>query len=253
MIEKIKYLTNKKSFHVAVVIVIIALILCGLGVVVLKYNVEGETNMPFVLSKIAIISSSEGINKDATDSKWKFDLNQSNDIYIYIDKNSSYGKTMAIKSINVDNINIESDKKENVKLYKPDAQSEKTIFKYSDEDIVENLEYLGDIESNLKNLKVSNQGGVIAFRCSNNNVIEYKSDEEEIKHNELLKKAGITNEQLKIGLSFDLTLVLEDGKEFKTNISLDLPNGDVVGEGTTSTEITDLTNFIFKRVKNVIV
>lgn len=250
MIEKLKYLTTKKSFHIAVIIIIIAVILCGLGVVVLKYNVEGETNMPFVLNKIAIISSSEGISKESTDTKWNFNLNQSNDIYIYIDKNPNYSKTMAIKSVHIDNINIESANKDNVKLYKPDSESEKTIFKYNDADIVESLEYLGDLESNLKGLKISNQGGVIAFRCSNDNITEYKSDDEEIKHNELLKKTNITNEQLKIGLTFDLTIALEDGKEFKTNISLNLPNGNVVEEGTTSTEITDLTKYIFKRVKN---
>ena len=57
MKEKIKYLINKKSFHICMVIVIVAVILFGLGLIILKYNVEGETNMPFKLGKVRIVSS----------------------------------------------------------------------------------------------------------------------------------------------------------------------------------------------------
>ncbi len=49
---------------------------------------------------------------------------------------------------------------------------------------------------------------------------------------------------------FDLVIKSEEGKEYKTTINLDLPIDDVVEQGTTSTEITNLDNFIFKRVKN---
>ena len=87
MKEKLKELTNNKFFHIIVLVVIVMILLFIVGIVVLKYNVEGETNMPFHLSKISIISSSEGKDKESTDSKWAFDLYQSNDIYIYIDKN----------------------------------------------------------------------------------------------------------------------------------------------------------------------
>ena len=37
------------------VIVIVAVILFGLGLIILKYNVEGETNMPFKLGKVRIV------------------------------------------------------------------------------------------------------------------------------------------------------------------------------------------------------
>ena len=250
MIDKLKDLTKTKSFHICMIMVIIVAILFIVGMLVLRYNVEGETNMPFELSKIAIISSQEGIDDGQTDTRWSFNVHQANDIYLYIDKNENYDKTEVIQSVNIDNIQVEADNTENIKLYKPDAQEEKVIFKYKDEDIVENIEYTGDIESDLKNLKISNQGGIVAFRCSNNDVANYKSNDEEINHNELLKKCNITNEDLQIKLSFHLTIKLESGKEYQAEIKLELPTGNVVENGNASTEITDLDNIIFKRIHN---
>ena len=250
MIDKLKDLTKTKSFHICMIMVIIVVILFVVGLLVLRYNVEGETNMPFNLSKIAIISTQEGIDDGQTNTRWSFDVHQSNDIYLYIDKNDAYDKTEIIKSVRVDNFQIEAKNKDNVKLYKPDATEENVIFQYNDEDMIQSLEYTGDVESDLKNLKISNQGGIIAFRCSNNNVTKYQSDEEEINHSELLKKAGITEEELKINLTFNLTITLESGKEYQAEIKTELPTGNVVEEGNTSIEITDLKDVVFKRTHN---
>ncbi len=251
MIRRLRNLTSKKYFHIVMIIVIIAIILFILGIIVLKYNVEGETNMPFELTKVSIISSSEGNDKEIADVKWAFDVYQSNDVFLYIDKNDRYGKTEAIKSIEINNIQIEAKQKDNIVIYKPDEQEEKLIFKNKEENIIQSIEYIGDVESNLKQLKISNQGGLIAFRCSNNNLAEYISNDEEIvSHNELLKKAGITQEDLQTKMMFDIIIKLEDGKEYKSTINLDFPVGNVIEEGTTSTEITDLKEFIFKRMNN---
>lgn len=250
MLNKIRGITSKKYFHISMLIIMLAVILFIVGIIILRYSVEGETNMPFELSKISIISSAEGIDKEAVDTKWAFDIYQSNDIFLYIDKNDNYGKTEIIKSVTLNNIQIESNKKDNIKIYKPDSEQEKLIFKNSESNIVDSLEYTGDMESDLKNMKISNQGGIIAFRCSLDNLAEYKSDDEEINYQELLKKAGLTNEELKTELTFDLNLNLQSGKEYKTTINLELPIGNVVDEGTTSQEITDLSKFIFKRIKN---
>lgn len=250
MIRRLRDITSKKYFHIVMLIVIFTVILFGLGIIVLKYNVEGETNMPFELSKIVIISSSEGIDKDATNTRWAFDVFQSNDVYLYINKNDEYDKTEAIKSIIINNIKLEGKNKENIKIYKPDEQDEKLIFKNKEENIVESIEYTGSMESSLKQLAISNQGGLLAFRCSNDNLAEYTSNEEEINHSELLKKVEITQEDLEIKITFDLIIKIEEGKEYKTTINLDFPVGNVIEEETTSTEITDLNNFIFKRVNN---
>ena len=148
----------------------------------------------------------------------------------------------------IDNFTIEAQNTDNIKIYKPDAQEENVIFKYKEENIVQDLVYTTDTQANLKNLKISNQGGVIAFRCSNNNIAKYKSDEEEINHNELLKKANIKNEDIEIKITFNLTIILEDGKKYAATISTKLPSGDVVENGNTSEEITDLKDVVFKRI-----
>ena len=179
------------------IIVIIAIILFTLGIIVLRYSVEGETNMPFNLSKITIISSSEGIDKDSGENKWAFDVNQNNDIYMYIEKNKQYTKEEAIKSINITNINVEKQKqKGNIIFYKPDQLSENTIFQNKDENRIDKIEYIGDMESNVQNLKISNQGGIVAFRYANDKIAEYISNDEEINHSNLLKKANLTQEDL---------------------------------------------------------
>ena len=112
MLDKLKHLTKTKSFHICMIIVIIVVILFIVGVLVLRYNVEGETNMPFELSKIAIISSQEGIDDGQTDTRWSYDIHQANDIYLYIDKNDNYGKTEVIKSIYIDNVHIDAENTE---------------------------------------------------------------------------------------------------------------------------------------------
>lgn len=250
MLEKLKYLTSKKSFHIVMIIVILSVILFTVGILVLRYNVEGETNMPFELTKITVISSSGGVSKEAVDTRWKFDLYQSNDIYLYIDKNNNYSDSDAISSILINNINVEGENKEKIKIYKPDIEEEKQIFNNKEDNIVEQIEYTGSMESNLKSLEISNQGGVMAFRCSYDNLAEYSSNDEVIDHQQLLLKAGITSQQLSAKLSFDFIIKTESGKEYSTNISLNIPIDNVVEKGTTSKEITDLDQFIFKRIKN---
>lgn len=248
MREKIKELTQSKIFHICMIIVIITIIVFIAGMLVLRYNVTGEVNMPFTLKKIAIISSQEGIDDGQTDTKWSFDIYQANDLYLYIEKNNNYKKTELISEVKIDNFTIEAQNTDNIKIYKPDAQEENVIFKYKEENIVQDLVYTTDTQANLKNFKISNQGGVIAFRCSNNNIAKYKSDEEEINHNELLKKANIKNEDIEIKITFNLTIILEDGKKYEATISTKLPSGDVVENGNTSEEITDLKDVVFKRI-----
>lgn len=247
---KIRNLVNKKYFHLCMTILIIVVILFVAGILVLKYSVEGETNMPFNLSKISVISSSEGLDKETGESKWAFDIYQSNDIYLYFDKNENYKETQAIKNIIIDNFQVTGTKKENIKIYRPEAEEENVIFKYRNENITDRLEYIGELVNDIKTMQIANQGGIIAFRCSIDNLAEYKSDEYEINHMELLKKANISNDELKFNLQFDLTINLENGREFKTTVNLDLPIDDVVNNGITSKEFTDMSDFVFKRIKN---
>ena len=251
MLDKIKRFTKTKMFHLCMVIVIIAVILFAVGIIALRYAVEGETNMPFELSKITVISSSEGKDKVVEASKWAFDINQNNDIYLYIEKNDNSNKQEIIKEIEINNINVEKNtEKGEIKIYKPTSAEEATIFSNKEENEIQSIIYTGDLQSDLKQQKVSNQGGIIAFRYGLNNVSEYLSQEEEINHSELLKKSNVTEEDLKAKLIFDIIIRLESGKEYKASISLDVPVEGIVEKGTTSIEKTDLSDVVFKRIKN---
>ena len=54
----------------------------------LKYNIEGETNMPFILTDIIVVSSGEGVTKEENpeNSKWNLKIMQYNDVYLQFSK-----------------------------------------------------------------------------------------------------------------------------------------------------------------------
>ena len=107
------------------------------------------------------------------------------------------------------------------------------------------------MEINLQNSKLSNQGGIIAFRCSNQDLGNYKSNKsKEIIYSKLLKKLKINNEDLKSEISFDITIELNSGKSFKGTFNIELPIDDIVNEGQTAVEIIDFKETVFKRVEN---
>lgn len=251
MRDKIKEITNLKQFHVCMIGTIIFIILFITGLMALKYSVEGETNLPFDLTKISIISNVEGIdNTEDTQNKWNLKVNQNNDIYLYIKKNDNYKETEIIDSIKLDNFKIaESPKVGQLKLYKPDNNVETNIFSNKDENEVDSIEYEGSLEASIKDLKIANQGGLVIFRYANCNIGDYISnDDEEIKHSELLKKLSVNNDDLKFKISFDMYINLNSKKSYKTNVKLELPVKDVVDNGVQNEEITDFDDVIFKRV-----
>lgn len=244
---------NKKSFHIGIILFIIFIILITSGFIILRYQVEGETNMPFIISKISIISSSEGIDREEQieGNRWNFDVSQNNDIYIYVEKNKQYTKQEAIEEILINNIKMtKKSEKGELKVYKPDVQNENIIFSNKEENSVESLTYGVQKDADMKNLKITNQGGIIAFRFSNNKVAQYVSNDEEIKHDDLLNKCNLTQEELSIGIEFDFIIKLNSQKEYKSTISLELPLEGVIEKGTVSKEFTDTQKYIFKRIKN---
>lgn len=251
MMIKMREIINHKAFHLAIFIVIITVILFFLGITILKYNVEGETNMPFELTKISVVSQVEGDDIEASDTRWAFNVSLNNDIYIYIDKNANYDKQELIKSVKIDSINVE--KQPNLgktNFYHTDLNEENVIFKNTEENKAETFEYKALEETDLKNMQISNQGGILVFRYNISDIAQYKSNDEVINHTELLKNANIMQEDLNSKIKFNLTIVLESGKEFQTTITLDLPINTVVEDGVASKEYTDMSKFVFKRIQN---
>ena len=198
---------SKKIFHIIIITIIIFVILCIAGIFVLRYQVEGESNMPFDIKKISLIESVEGIETEGKTEKWNFNVNQNNDIYVYIEKNDQYNKTEIIESVKIDNIKINKENNTGkVKIYKP-VIDEKRMFINEVENEVNEIIYNGDLESNVKEQKISNQGGKVAFRYAINNVSQYISENDsEIDHSKLLKLTNIKPEELQTKISFDITI-----------------------------------------------
>ena len=160
----------RKIINFFTAVFILALIITIICLIMLKYEVEGENNMPFELSQMVTVSTAEGINAEG-DSTWNLNLVQNNDIYLHISKNKNYRETEIIKNIKIDNFKINSiPQKGTISIYRPSKDENKT-YEYSDEYIVEKeLVYAGNENTNMKELLVSNQGGVVTFRISNQNL-----------------------------------------------------------------------------------
>ena len=242
---------KQKAFHVAIIIIIISVILCVGGMLILKYEVEGESNMPFKITKISIIESVEGLENESAGEKWSFRVNENNDIYIYIEKNFSYGKTEIIDSVEVKNIKANRQKElGELKFYKP-VMDEKKMFVNQTENEITDIIYTGELESNIKEQKISNQGGIVAFRYGINNISKYVSENDElINHSQLIKLTNITQEDLQTQLTFDIIINLKSGKKYQAPISVDIPTDEIIEKGTVGIDITDLKNIIFKRIEN---
>lgn len=242
---------NKKIFHIIAIILIIFVILCATGIMILRYQVEGESNMPFKISKISIVESVEGMANEGATEKWNLNVNQNNDIYIYIEKNSNYGKTEIIQEVEINNIIINKEKeKGEIKLYKP-VIDEKRMFINTMENEISNIVYTGELESNIKEQKISNQGGIVTFRYAINDISQYISDtDEQIDHSQLLKLTNITEEDLKTSITFNIIIKLTSGKKYQATVNLDIPTNEIIETGKSGTEISELDNIIFKRIEN---
>ena len=232
---------------IAISIIIIILII--VMTIMIRYEVEGDKNMPFNLSKIMIVSTAEGIENEGKE-KWNFNICQNNDLYFYIDKNENYyGSSTYIEKVRIENIQILKEPQVGeVKVYMPNS-TEGRLYSYEDIYIIEDkLEYRGAAKSNSQTLEIGNQGGNILIRFSNTNLGKYSSnkDTEIIHDGTLLKKLDLTQEELNFTVSFDF--IIEVGKhEYKANIQLDLPYGNILENGTESIEKVDMDKIIFKR------
>ena len=246
---KISELKGKKIVHICVILGIIVLILIIAGIIMLRYQVEGETNLPFELSKMIVVSTAESNEIEAVaDTKWNFSVNQYNDIYLEIQKNDEYTKNINIKNITFENFVIEKNSgAENIKLYR--ANSEGKDVEDEAHLVGSSLTYKGEKETNLDELKISNQGSIILLRSVNQNVCEVRSNDEEIIHDgTLLAKGNANSEDLNYKLSFDVVIETSRDIKYKGNISIELPTGDVQTQGKTQLEKTDFSDVIFKRM-----
>lgn len=271
----------KDKIKMSIATGVLSIIVMIVFMIVIQYQVEGEKNMPYSLSKIAIISTAEGVQRTkkvssienledsnntedkeeiegaeeptepTAPAKWDLTINQNNDIYFFIDKNEDVAKNELIESVTIQNVVVTKKPiKGEIKTYMP-SSTEGRIFSCDDSYLVEEkLEYKGGANSNSKTLEIGNQGGSAVIRFCNTNIGDFVSDEDiEIKHDgTLISKVNATEEELKGQIDFDLVIQINKIK-YKADITIDIPCKGLVEGGTTTTEITDMSNIIFKRIK----
>ena len=121
----------------------------------------------------------------------------------------------------------------------------------NNENETEEIVYTGEMESNIKQQKISNQGGIIAFRYAINNLSNYISNEnEEVDYGKLLQLTNIKEENIKTTISFDFIITLTTNRKYQTNIQIDIPAKEVIEKGVAGIELTEFNNLIFKRIEN---
>ena len=254
----------KQKLKFYFILFVIVIVLAFALFTVMKYQVEGEKEVPFKLGKIIVISSAATTevteeNTEQIDSTeqseeenylWKEKVVQTNDVYIYLDKNKEFKEEQSIKKVKIENIKIlENVKVGKIQVYMPNSL-EDGLYKYTNEFIVNSsLTYIGASTDNKKALEICNQGGCVCISFANMGLGEYKSnDDVEITQDaSILEKMNIANEDLKFKVSFDLIIEVND-KSYITNLVLELPIDEVVGQKETHKEITDFSNVIFKRL-----
>jgi len=159
----------KSVIQFVIVTILLTLIITIVCLLMLKYAVEGENNMPFEISQLIVVSTAEGIDIEGKENTWNFDVVQNNDMYLTISKNKNYKETEIIKNIKINNIKIEDGPKEGkISIYRP-SEEESKVYEYKEEYIIKDeVTYKGAETANAKALEIANQGGIILLRFCNN-------------------------------------------------------------------------------------
>lgn len=237
-----------KMIHLSIISTIIIIVITIACIIMLKYQVEGEKNLPFKLSKLMVVSNVEGKQEDNKESIWYAWINQNNDVYINIEKNPEYKKNETIKKITLENFNyISKPRLGNINLYRP---SENVLFEEKEQYLVKDkIEYNGAKEGNVNKLEIGNQGGIILFRAANEKVADYKSNAQEVTFTgRIFKDSAMKKEDLQYSISFDIIIETGSKVKYKANMTLDFPVGDLFNNDNASIEKTDFSDIIFKRI-----
>ncbi len=112
------------------------------------------------------------------------------------------------------------------------------------------ITYQGGVIDDMKSLEIANNGGILGFRFSLNDLGKYISNENEeiIYDGNLLKNLGISLEQIQFNVSFDIIITTSDNISYKGNVGIDMPIDSIIEEGSSHKEITNFDDVVFKRV-----
>ena len=243
--------SKKKIVYISIGIFIAIIVVTLIAIQLLKYQVEGEKNLPFEITDMLIVSTGDGIGNEDVENRWNLVVLQNNDIYIEIKEKTDENRKEHLKSVTLQNFNISNGpQKGEPKIYHP-VNDKDLIYLYKDENLVQDkIEYNVASKNNIKKLELGPDGGILSFSSCSTNVAYYISNEDtEMKYDAtLLNKVGISEEQLKYQINFDIIVEMESNKKYKATITLDLPLSNLLSEGTVQDEKTDFSNIIFKRL-----
>ena len=184
--------------------------------IMVKYDVEGEKTLPFSIKEILLVSTVDGDIIEDSENIWNIGVTQVNDVYIYINKTNKEETT--IKSVTLNNFIInQKPTKGNLKLLRPTGDLP-NLYSLSQQDYLsEGITYLGGIIDDMKSLEIGNNGGILGFRISINDLGSYISNEGEeiIYDGRLLSNLKINEEELKFNISFDITIETSDNIKYK--------------------------------------
>ena len=97
-------------------------------------------------------------------------------------------------------------------------------------------------------MQISSKGGSIVFRVANFNLGKLQSNADEIIYDgRLLKEKEVSLDELKFTLKFDIVLDTSNSIEYRGTFEVELPCGNIIEEGTSKIDKTDLSDVIFKR------
>lgn len=239
-----KSLVKRCLFIVALAIIFLVVVL-----IMARYEEEGEKEIPFYISKILLVSSVDGEAKENETNIWDIEVSQVNDIYVYL--NRTQDKEETIKSISFTNFKNNLNPESTFKVYRPTGDLDK-LYLYSEEDYRETtIEFFGTIKDDMKNLEIANIGGMCGFRIANENIGEFISNEEnqEVSYDgKLLEKIGVTEQDIKLQISFDIIIEVDSGIKYKGTIVVDMPGENLIQDGKSTIEINNFDNVIFKRI-----
>ena len=222
---------SKKLFKRSLIIISLIVFVFIICLIMLKYEVEGENieSLPFKISEMKIASKVDLNTNEDSENIWNITPIQINDVYLKIETN--------------DNKKIERVTIKDIIIDKPEGIISKiTTLKDHNMENMDTIEYIGKNVTNIENLSISEKGGTIGFSYVIEKLGNYISNENEIKYNmELLEKLGITREEIKSKLTFNVIVEVESTK-YATTIDVELPTKD------SQIEDVNLTGIIFKRI-----
>lgn len=240
---------RKNLFKRCLFLAIIAIIFMIVISIVIKYDVEGEKVLPFSIEKILLVSTVNGKVADDPNNIWNIGVTQVNDIYMYINK--TMDDEQSIKEIKFENFVVtKKPQKGEIKLLRPTGELS-NLYTYSEQNYLnDSITYTGAAIDDLKSLEIGNNGGMLGFRFSLENLGTYISNEnQEITYDgKLLSNLGIKIEEIKFNVSFDILITTSEDITYKGTLNLDMPVDTVIEQGSSNKEIADFSSVVFKRI-----